>query len=191
MGGTPMHTIFCLHDWCTRNTLILERGAHKPSSTESMAPFHQDPTQRIIALSVNWSPHYLVFRVGALLELLKNREGTEIGWDEWKKYVAFPSIHSNLLESRGVQVSGCRLLHMYFEDPYPRMEVYDFSLRGHAKYSSRGWVADLNDDLSKTSTTGARVRIRLERTVGLGSGHESIIFPHVSATVFYFLLECG
>ena len=167
----------------TYMSLMLERGVHKPSPAESMAPFHQDPTQRIIALRVHYPPHYLVLRVGALLELLKGREGTEVEWDEWENHVAFPSLCSSGPASRGVQVSGSRLFHMYFSDFVPCMSVYDFSLHGRAKYSSKQTDIGLGV-VNRLSSTGAQVPVPLEEFFDCGSSHESIIFSRVSTAVF-------
>jgi hypothetical protein len=94
-------------------SFISERGMHNPSPAESLAPFHQDPAQRIIALHFKFHPRYLVLRVGTLLQLFKNHEGTEIGWDEWKDHLVFPSCSSDTLATRSVQVSGCRLIYFW------------------------------------------------------------------------------
>ena len=77
--GTPMKTVFHLPRRFGGLYLTLERGGHKPSPVESLAPFHQDPNQRIVVLDTNSYLHYLVVQVAVFLELFKDREGTEIG----------------------------------------------------------------------------------------------------------------
>lgn len=57
-----------------------------------LAPFHQDPTQRIVALTMPHAFGYLVLPVEPLLKLVEGREGCEITWDEWKKHAIIPSI---------------------------------------------------------------------------------------------------
>ena len=56
-----------------------------------MAPFYQDPAQRVVALQLPDSFGYLILRIGALSKLLEGSEGSEIGWDEWKSHVVIPS----------------------------------------------------------------------------------------------------
>lgn len=185
MGGIPSHKIFHLHPHLThsiRNTPILERGAHKPSPTESLAPFHQDPAQRIIALHLQGPPYYLVLRVGALLELLKDSEGTEIGWDKWKNHVVLPSLYPGGPASRGVQVSGSRLFHIYLAGYTPCISVFDFSLHGRAKYSSKQTDLALGA-INHLSSTGVGVRSPLGFFFGSGGGRESIILSLVGTAV--------
>jgi hypothetical protein len=90
MGGASMRTTFHLsphlHE-LEHPILLLEGGVHKPSPAETLAPFYQDPAQRIGALLLSFSLGGLVFQVGGLLELLESHEGSEIGWDEWKDHV--------------------------------------------------------------------------------------------------------
>ena len=93
--GTPMKTVFllppCIGDFQGIH-LLLEQGAYEPSPAESLAPFHQDPSQRIAVLYIELTKYYLVLRVGALLEFGDSR-GSEIGWDRWKSCVAIPPIN--------------------------------------------------------------------------------------------------
>lgn len=193
MGGTPKQTVFCLFPEYNslRPSFIFQRGAHKPSPAESLAPFHQDPAQRIIVLNMQPRPIYLVVRVEALLELLKDREGTEVGWDEWKNHVAIPSFSPGASASLTIQVSGCRLFYVYStaSSLCSQMEVYDFSMQGRAKYLSKRKIRGLRT-LNHLSSTRAKRKIPSEDLFDLFIGHESIIFFHVSATaVCAFLNE--
>ena len=69
-----------------------EQGAYKSSPLESIAPFHQDPAQCIVMLSMTYADCYLIFQVEALLRLAEDCKGSEIKWDEWKSIVIIPHI---------------------------------------------------------------------------------------------------
>lgn len=175
-----------------RIILLLERGVHKPSPAEFMAPFRQDPTQRIVVLLLDTHPHYLIVRVGALLKLLGNREGTEIGWDEWKAHVAIRSPPRRGPTTLGAQVSGCRLFFStYFthDGPEPRVqiEVHNFCLQGRAKYLGKRKNGELGE-VGHLSSTGAIVRMGPpgpgRSIIRLLSGDESIVLSLVSTTAF-------
>ena len=174
-GGAPVQTTFrlppCFHG--LELSLLLERGTHQPSSAECLAPFHQDRTQRIAALPMPHSRSYIVFPVEALLRLADGREGCEIGWDEWKEYMAIPSIlKTNLVE---VCVSGCRLFCI---TGGRRMEVYDFSMGGRAKYLSEQTDADLGG-VRYLAPTGAVGKFPWE-LFDVDSGHDGVAFLDVS-----------
>ena len=165
---------------------LLENGAHKPCPTESMAPFYQDPAQRVVALQLPDSFGYLILRIGALSKLLEGSEGSEIGWDEWKSHVVIPSIDPDRLDLYHIWVSGCRLffLNSPSDDQVAHMEVYDFSVEGRAKYLSHRDNSEL-DGLRYLSSTGVKVRLpwRVDDLAGVRSSHESIIFSCVSLIV--------
>lgn len=189
VGKTPIQTYLYLSPHFTYFTpqhVILERGVHKPSPAESLAPFHQDPTQRIIALRIADPPYILVLRMGPLLKLLNGREGTEIPWDQCKDLVVVPSLCHGFPVPRGIKVSGCRLFYVYPALEGYQMEVYDFSLQGRAKYLSKRTIEGLGK-VSHLSSTGAR--IRLGEFYELQTCHENIISSNVSPIVFCFLLE--
>ena len=166
--------------------LQIERGTHSPSRAESLAPFCQDPTQRIVTLIGSTSPWYLVFRVKSLLDLLESREGSEIGWDEWKGYVIIPSINPYNPEHIDIWVSGCRLFCLDSTDSSPgsRMKVYDFSLWGWSKYLSNEVDENLGA-MKHLSSTGAVGFIPwgVEDFFGACSGHGSVIFSPVGAVI--------
>ena len=134
--GTPVQTLFHLPPFFVTAgspSLLLERGAHKPILTEPLAPFYQDPTQRIAVLDV-WNSYIsLAFPIEALLKLARDRGECEIKWDGWKEHVVFSPAH----ESGNVNawVSGCRLFR-FNTMPNTHIEVYDFSARGRAGLES-------------------------------------------------------
>ena len=81
VGGLPAQTSFQL-PWCLHDTvypsLLSERGVHKPSPAEHLAPFYQDPAQRVATFSTQDLFRYLVFPVEVLVGLAKGREGHEM-----------------------------------------------------------------------------------------------------------------
>ncbi|KAF9788530.1 hypothetical protein BJ322DRAFT_1106514 [Thelephora terrestris] len=183
MGGVPMQTFFHLSP-CLINSgllyLLLERGVHEPSPAESLAPFHQDPTQRVIVLDSRSTWYYIALPVRALLGLLENREGSDIAWDEWKGHAAILSsgqFDMNGMGIHGAWVSGCRFFSAMSNPDTLNLGVYDFSMRGRAKYLSE----QVNEELG-----GVRYFLPSEVRVGIPwnvwyspqSGHDSIVFPH-------------
>ena len=193
-GGTAVQTRFRFPLFFSSPrgvNFTLESGGHESSPSECLAPFRQDPMERIIALSIKREPHYFVLRVRTLLELLEGREGTDIGWDEWKDHLVVPSLPRRAFRSRRILVSGCRLFFIYPETYVGEQvltEVYDFSPRGRANCLSKRTIEELGT-VDQLSSTGAKVRFPRGNLSDLRSGHESIIFSHVSATVFCFLPE--
>ena len=186
LGSAPMRTVFHLPSRLSgaRNlSLLLERGVHRPSPTETLAPFHQDPTQRIIALALPRAhTYYPIIQVGELLDLLESREGSEIGWDDWKSCVVIPSINHDIVH---VWVSGCRLFCATSTgyDDVPQIEVYNCSMQGRAKCLRKR----VNRTLSKIrylSSTGVKTRIPYQDTLTVYNCHESTVFNYVSARIF-------
>lgn len=181
VGGAPMRTLFRLPLSFSGASLLLERGVHQPSPAETLTPFHQDPAQRIIALAVPFTSYYLIFQVGAFLKFLETREGSVIGWDEWRNRVVIPSIGQELAR---IWVSGCRLFFVgsIGYDRGSHMEVYDFSLQGRAKYLNEQ-VNEILGGVKYLSSTGVRVRVPCDGILNVRSGHESTVFSYVSVRV--------
>ena len=193
MGGVPVQTTFQLSPhFCFFDLppFLLERGAHKPSLEELRVPFYQDPAQRIVALVMPDRPIYSVFRVQALLGLLEDREGSEVGWDEWKGSVIIPSIGDGYRRA-GVRawVSGCRFFCL--DPPKPassarmNMNVFDFSVQGRVRYlSERGIDEDLEGvrHLSPTEAEG-QIPWRINELIVPGNGHDSVVFSRVSTAL--------
>jgi len=163
MGGVPAQTSFQLSS-CLRDTgypsLLSERGVHKPSPAEHLAPFYRDTAQRIATLTISDLPRYLVFPVEALVRLAEGREGCEIGWGEWKKHVVIPSIHKP--DHHTIWVSGCRLFYVtcpgYGLDAI--MKVYDFSKKGRVEYLGKLASSNLGG-LRYLKSTGTSVQLPL------------------------------
>jgi len=166
--------------------VLLERGAHQPSPAEYLAPFHRDPTQRIVALNVPSPFGYLVFRLEALLDLVEGHEGRDIPWDEWKNHVAFLSLpQSNIV---GAWVSGSRLFSVTSTgySPDARMEVYDFTVQGRAKYLSEQTNADLGGVRHLSPTRVVVVPWAVDKLLDTNGCHDSIAFFGVSVLLSFF-----
>ncbi|KAF9649098.1 hypothetical protein BDM02DRAFT_1994345 [Thelephora ganbajun] len=185
-GGVPVQMLFHLSPYFHNfryPCLLFERGAHKPPPAEDLAPFHHDPTQRIVALVMPQSFGYPLFRVGAFLKLLEGREGGEIEWDEWKTHVVIPSVNrgdqSDLID---IWVSGCRLLTITSANHSPdvQMGVYDFSMQGRAKYQSGQGSVNLGG-VRYLIPIEAKVRLPLETGGSLSAygGNDSVVFFHM------------
>lgn len=179
VGGAPIRKSFHL----SLNSgplaypfLLLEQGMYKPSPAETLAPFYQDPTQRIAALCL---PDYFAFRVEALLELAESYEGSEVSWNEWKGLVVTPYIGLDRLDICDPWVSGCRLFCI--TSPDSEMRVFDFSIQGRAEYLSERADVGLGE-VRGLLPTDARARIPQSGFLDTHNGHDSIVFTSVSIT---------
>ena len=187
VGGTPTQTTFHLSAKfinCGTLFLLSEQGAHGPSPEESLAPFYPDPAQRVVVMQMQSATCYLVVSVGTLLEF-KSRGGTEIRWDEWRdRVVAACPFTDETTRRIGPWVSGCRLFSIFSTQSCPdlRMQVHDFSLWGRARYLSKEANRSFGG-LRCLSSTPAQAQIPWDRLIRPRSGHDSILFPHVSLIV--------
>ena len=184
VGGVPAQTTFQLSPYFRDfdyPSLFVERGMHEPSPAGRLAPFHQDPTQRIAALYMSYPPCCPVFLVEALVKLAEGREGCNIEWDEWKKHVVIPSISQSDLGD--VWVTGCRLFRITPAaiGTGTEVEVYDFSRKGRVEYLSERSNPDLNG-VGYLSSTGGNAKLPwgANELLGVGGGHDSIAFFRVS-----------
>ena len=117
--------------YLTMPYLIPDMGGHTPSrDDEIFAPFHPDPSQRVLAIG-----HYnfvSVVRTEGLLRLAREREGEHLQWREWKTHVTW--IVRDGYTSR-LWVSGPRVC---CADPTESggtsIDVYDFGAQASAKY---------------------------------------------------------
>jgi len=181
VGGFPLKTLFHFPSFggnFAYPPLLLEHGAHKPSPEESQAPFYRDPAQRIVALCLGRYDGTPIFRIGALLELLEDREGSEIEWDDWKSHVVIPSLDPDCESPPCIWVSGCRLFSVDSVDA--QMEVYDSSMQGCMEYLSDEASYELGG-LRHLSSTGTEVRVPRggDGLVGGNNGHDGVIFPYL------------
>jgi hypothetical protein len=117
-------------------SLSSEPCGHIPSPDELMtAPFYSDPSQRI--LSLYFGQYDACFAVNAelLLGLAREREGQDVGWEEWGAHTIEIGGLNRLAH---IWVSGCRLFCILSDDVYGedllRLQIYDFSHAGRAKH---------------------------------------------------------
>ena len=190
VGGTHRQTRFHLAARFAnfgRLSFVLEEGAHKPSAAESLAPFHQDPSQRIVALNVGYAPYPLVLQVGALLEL-KNRGEADIEWDEWKSHVAFPHFRSDHEDTSETWVSGCRLFSLCSVEYLAKtqLDMHDFNMRGDSDclYEED---EELYGELQTLDDTEGREEVPGDEIIGSRCVNGSIIFFTVSDNIPFFL----
>jgi len=172
-----IQTFFQLPYFLGGLVLILEQGAHKPSPEESLAPFHQDPTQRIVAFATDYPLGYFVVRLGTFLELPKDSEGSKIGWEKWKHHIFIPSISLDRVIRR-VRVSGCRLFLLsstHYTSSDFQMEVYDFSMQGRPKHSTK-----------QTSEGSEEFRVMTHLSSTGASSNSWDIFPDDTAVFFHW-----
>jgi len=189
VGGAPVQTLFRFSQYfrgIMHPSILLERGVHKPSPAESSATFHQDLTQRIVAVNMPFtSVSCLVFRLEALLGLAEGLEGCEIEWDGWKDCVVVPSISRP--NRAKTWVSGSRLFSVTSpcDSLYTPMEVYDFSIRGRTKYLNGKVDTDIGA-VRSLSPTGVKVQLRqvLGELIDANGGHDSAVTVRVSGSYF-------
>ena len=112
---------FCLH---------LDQGGHEPTPEEdSLAPFYQDPSQRMLALEFRRGRSVFVVKTEVLLELARERGGAELGWEQWRAHVVEVISHDT---SESLWISGSRLFCVREDCGDAQVYVYDFSPRGSA-----------------------------------------------------------
>ena len=106
------------------------QGGHEASPGDSLAPFYQDPSQRVLAIVLYAADYMTVFvvKVEALLRLARERGSADIEWEEWRAYVVMVSFRQELRPR--LWVSGSRLLSIELNpdsDLVSWMDVLDFS----------------------------------------------------------------
>ena len=191
VGEIPLKTAFQLPPYNVIYGPIylhLEQDAHEPSSAESLAPFYRDPSQRIAVLDVERTHYHFVVQIGALLEF-ENLGRSEIGWDEWKGFVATPHTYLEHLKRSHLWVTGSRLFSIYQLDHSSLvcMQVHDFGQRGRARYL-RDSVDERLGGVRCLSPTGTRTQIPWTGRLGSCSGgHDSLLFLSVSAIALCFI----
>ena len=155
---------------------------YTPSPDElAAAPFHSDPSQRILALKFRdhgWN----VIDVELLLELARERENQSIGWDEWgAKTIQVEGKDSIVC----VWVSGCRLFcaTSCFLSPCS-LQIYDFSYSSRAKNLISVHSTDTDGWTRKMLPSLYRYRLPFSaRALSLATptaGHDSVALCVVS-----------
>jgi hypothetical protein len=189
---TPIQTSFSFpttHPGAPRSCLSPEPCGHIPSPDELMAaPFYPDRSQRILALSFGRHNTFYVINMELLLELAREREGRDVGWDEWGAHTI--EIHVGDPDSVGeIWTSGCRLFYTVSsvdDDDPTHLLIYDFSHAGRAKYLR---TLDRANEGGGTRRMSPCLGYRLpwnsfDSHYGvLTTGHDSIVFCIVSILI--------
>ena len=117
--------------------LYIDQSRHEPTPEEdSLTPFYQDSSQRILAIDVFQRKSVFVVKTEVLLELARGRGGMELEWGQWRTCVVKILSH----ESRCFWVSGPRLFTVHRSvrrTSDPRVHAYDFSPRAFARRVER------------------------------------------------------
>jgi len=146
--SNPTQTTFCFSprhptlEW----DLFLEPCSHIPSPDElTVAPFHSDPSQRILCVATDDYFGLYAIHAELLLRLTREGEGQRIEWGKWNTHlIQVPVLQAH---DRYVRISGCRLLFAGTDkddcktvNRYQRnigpfyLRVYDFSKGGRANH---------------------------------------------------------
>ncbi|KAF9643654.1 hypothetical protein BDM02DRAFT_1374405 [Thelephora ganbajun] len=119
--------------------LSSEPCGYVPSPDElTTAPFYSDPSQRILALRIGgYGWHGISLEL--LLGFARERQGQNIGWDEWRAYII--GVQTGKIRNFDyIWVSGCRLFCTVYDgtddggNALYYLRIYDFSHAGRARY---------------------------------------------------------
>ena len=164
---------------------FFEKGGQKISSEEDLlAPFYQDPSQRILVILVSGHPRTSLFvvKIEALLGLAREWGGADLEWGQWG---------TNMIEvpfEAGLEihpwVSGCRLFFRcwFYLGDSAWMDVHDFSPRASARYMEI--VCDGNGKFLRNMRPSVRKHVLPWVFFHFsGGGHDSITHLVVKASL--------
>ena len=176
----PTQTLFHGPVSPRRWVCLFETGGYKPSPQDLLtAPFYPDPSQRILALSVEPQGGFYVVKVETLLRIARERAGEAIQWEEWKPSLieTAQGTHSRTY-CREHWVSGFRLFstsRMLSEGR--NLRVHDFSPHASMKFLH---LADDGRKLMHPSIAAFRLLQYNSFTRGISFGHDSMVVEFVS-----------
>ena len=161
--------------------LHLEQGGHEPTPEEDLlAPFYQDPSQRMLALELgDQDVCFLVMKTEVLLELARERGSVELVWEQWKAHV----VRVLSVNKAFLWVSGPRLFCVRCTDVVENawVDVYDFSPRasawhmGEATYGNEGIVRKMERNVEWHDLPWHPNTMHF-----VDGGHDSIVFLEVN-----------
>jgi hypothetical protein len=142
-SGVPVQTWFygptVFQSWAW----MVEASGYEPSPQETLvAPFYPDPSQRILAMSLDTQDGYSVMKVETFLRLARERAGGRVQWREWSPHLILAYAKRRPLTLTYIRswVSGSRFFRI--SNPGGRstfhFNVYDFSPLGRTKHFWRG-----------------------------------------------------
>ena len=114
---------------------VYGQGGHEASPEDSLAPFYQDPFQRVLTIRLHGAHHIpdFVVKVEVLLKLARERGGADVEWEQWKTYV----VKVNFMAESDLWASGSRFFSMELDidsDHVSWVDVFGFSPRASAQY---------------------------------------------------------
>ena len=150
------------------------------------SPFYSDPSQRILALSID-EYEWLTINVELLLELAREREGSRIEWEEWGVNTIQIQVGEDTINRIGV--FGCRLFCIMSSMdeggiPLSYLRTYDLNHAGRAKHLRV--VGSLDSDGGVRRISPSLDGYKLPWHPGgldgatLSAGHDGFIFCVVS-----------
>ena len=84
----PTLTRFCGPASSGQWACLFGAGEYQPSPQDTLsAPFYPDPSQRILALSLEHRCGFYVIKAEVLLRLARERFGEVVRWEEWRPYL--------------------------------------------------------------------------------------------------------
>lgn len=158
----------------------LEPYGHTPSPDE---PFYPDRSQRILAVYFGQRDDCRAINTELLLRLAREREGQDVGWDEW-------GVHTIEADVRAIEndvetcVSGCRLFCTALDRVGDNcLWMYDFSHAGRAKrqITLGGWMRMVSPSLDGHKLTCGSYGYC---DAILSAGIDNIAFSIVSILIF-------
>ena len=181
-SGVPVQTWFYGPTSFRRWVWIAEAGGYQPSPQDTMiALFYPDPSQRILALSLDIKDGFLVMKVETLLRLARERAGGKIQWREWNPYLfeTFLEQRPYPLGFKRSWVSGSRLFRVTvsLDDYSCYLYVYDFSARGRMKHFMRAGGCN---KVMHSSVTEIRFPWKAAEIYDVSFGHDSVVSRVVS-----------
>ena len=167
-------------DWLVGTPYLdLGQGGHEPTPEEdSLAPFYQDPSERILVVEFFEGGSVFVMKAEVLLELARERGDTELGWEQWRVHaVEVVSCYRDFL-----WVSGSRLFCARWEHENSWVDVYDFSPRASAQHmlevahKDAGIMWQMRPNVECDGLPLHDNRVHFTKT-----GHDSMVFFGVNA----------
>ena len=167
--------------------VLSEPCAHAPSPDElSTAPFHPDPSQRIIALNFG-EVQWFVVNAEKLLELAREHEGKDVRWGKWE--TGLTGVPIGIVFSWDCAwVSGCRLFCVVLggtDGQRSYLRVLDLSHAGRAKeLDVLDWVGAGKSGPRQWSPSLDGYELPWDRyaffSAALTVAHDSVVFGFVS-----------
>ena len=182
----PARTTFRFEPGVSALETFFEKGGQKASPEEDLlAPFYQDPSQRILAIEVCGHPHVAFFavKIEALLGLVREWGGADLEWGQWgTNAVEVPFEKGSEVHP---WVSGSRLFCRCWFSAFGGdewVDVYDFSPRASARYM--GTVCDGDGKFLRSMRSSVRKQVLpWELLYFSDGGHDSVAYFVVKASL--------